>query len=77
MKPTPEDKRDGLKPKYQITHADGTPCDPAAKYFILRLDYHEGCDRKHVAACRAAARTYAGQIADHLSALSDDLRRML
>ena len=77
MKPTPEDKRDGLKPKYTITHADGSPCDPNAKYFVLRLDYHEGMDEYHIACCRVAAEVYARGIADHLPALSADIMDVL
>lgn len=77
MKPTEEDKRDGLKPKYAITHADGSPCDPDARYFVLRYDFHNGCDGKHVEACQRALREYAYQIADHLPALSRELRDCL
>lgn len=76
VKPTPEDRRDGLKKKYNITHADGSPVDADAKYFWLRLDYHEGCDRKHIAACRQAALYYAQEIRHHLPALSADLREI-
>ena len=77
MRPTEEEKAAGLLPKYHITHADGTPCDPNAQYFVLRLDFHDGCDEKHVAACRTAALTYADEIAEHLPALSADLQAML
>jgi len=73
MKPTPEDKNDGLKPKYKITHADGTPCDPNAQYFVLRLDFHDGCDEKHIAACRHAALIYADDMTLHLPRLTEDL----
>jgi hypothetical protein len=73
MKPTDEDKRDGLKPKYQISRADGTPCDPTAQYFVLRLDYHDGCDEKHIDACRVAAMHYAVWVRNHLPQLSADL----
>ena len=73
QKPTPQDKRDGLKPKYHITHADGTPCDPNAAYFVLRLDYHPNCDRNHIDASLKAAETYATTIARHLPELASDL----
>jgi hypothetical protein len=76
-KPTEEDKRDGLKAKYNITHVDGSPCDPNAQYFVLRLDYHNDCDKKHVAACRVAAKIYAKEIVTHLPLLSSDLQTML
>lgn len=77
MKPTPEDRAAGIKHKYNITRADGSPVDPQGKYFVLRLDIHDGCDQTHVLACRAAARTYADHIEHHLPALSADLRRLL
>jgi hypothetical protein len=76
-KPTAEDRRDGLKPKYQIRHADGSPCDSDAKYFVLRLDYHPGCDERHISACRAAVMTYAHQIQNHLPTLASDIWRTL
>jgi hypothetical protein len=75
MKPTEADKRDGLKRKYNIEHADGTGVDRDAEYFVLRLDFHEGCDTTHVNACRAAIRCYAQNIKDHLPKLSEDLFR--
>lgn len=77
IKPSVEDKRDGLKHKYNLTRVDGSPVDPKGIFFVLRLDYHDGCDETHIAACRMAARTYANEIAEHLPALSMDLQRML
>ncbi|MFA5430078.1 MAG: hypothetical protein WC329_02845 [Candidatus Omnitrophota bacterium] len=77
MKPTAEDKRDGLKQKYQILHADGTPCDPNAKYFVLRLDFHDDCDTQHIGSCREAALTYVVCISSHLPRLAADLREVL
>ena len=77
MKPTAADKRDGLKPKYIVRHADGTPTARTAKYFVLRLDYHRGCDPRHIAACRIAVAEYAYHIDDHLPALAADLARLL
>ena len=73
MKPTEEDRNAGLKAKYRISHADGTPCDEGAEYFVLRLDHHEGCDHAHVTACRAAARCYACLVRSHLPTLSKEL----
>lgn len=73
-KPTPEDQREGLKAKYQILHADGSSCDPAAKYFVLRLDVHKDCHYRHIAACQEAALIYAEEIAMELPALARDLR---
>jgi len=62
----------GLLRKYIVLRADGTPTDPGAEYFILRLD-GGGKDQRHIEACRVAVREYAKQIADHLPALSADL----
>jgi len=73
MKPTPEDRTKGLYPKYLINHADGSPTDGDASYFVLRYDFHPGCDPIHVDACRAALRTYASLIRQHLPTLSIDL----
>ena len=72
-KPTPEDKHDGLKIKYHVSHADGSPCDVNAEYFILRLDKHPGCDPAHVEACRYGVLEYAKRIKEHLPQLSKDL----
>lgn len=77
MNPTAADKKDGLKAKYKITHTDGAPCDPEAKYFVLRLDNHEGMDAFHVSCCREAAKLYAQLISSHLPKLSRDLLRVV
>jgi hypothetical protein len=47
-----EDK--GLHGKYRIEKTDGTPVDPEAMYFVLRLDTD--------AAARSAAWTYVERI---------------
>lgn len=73
IKPTTDDKNAGLKAKYQICHADGTSCDHNAEYFVLRLDFHEDCDKTHISACRQAIRVYAELIKQHLPFLSADL----
>lgn len=73
MKPTPEDKAAGIKHKYNITRADGSPVDPQGMYFVLRLDYHEGCDTRHISACRRAAEAYAIHATDNLPKLSEEL----
>lgn len=54
----PESDAPGLQHRYQVRKADGTPCDPNAKYFVLRLDA-ECKSAVHLAACRAAALSYA------------------
>lgn len=55
-----EEKPSGLHRRYNVTKADGTPCDPNAVYFVLRLD-GGGDDLGHIDACRAAAKEYARQ----------------
>ena len=45
--------------KYHITKADGSPVDPDAVYFVLRLDNHSRPD--HLA-CRSALQTYAREV---------------
>jgi hypothetical protein len=42
--------------KYKITKADGTPVDPSAQYFVLRLDDRTKADNR---AARAALTIYA------------------
>lgn len=57
----PSLKREGLYQKYIISKVDGSPVDPSAVYFVLRLD--NGCkDRVHLDACRYAALVYSSQI---------------
>jgi hypothetical protein len=56
----------GLYGKYNIEKADGTPVDPAADYFVLRLDSDP--------AARAAALAYADHVADDNPQLANDLR---
>jgi hypothetical protein len=68
----PENDR-GLYNRYVVKKADGTPVDPRAEYFVLRLDEH-GRDPIHIEACRAAAMVYADMIAEHLPKLAADLR---
>lgn len=45
--------------KYHIQKADGSPVDPEAIYFVLRLDKPERPDHR---ACRAALYTYAREV---------------
>jgi UDP-2-acetamido-3-amino-2,3-dideoxy-glucuronate N-acetyltransferase len=77
MHPTPQEKALGLMKKFIVAKSDGSDVDPAAVYFVLRLDDHDGCDPVHAAACRAAAHLYADAIEDHLPLLSRDLRLKL
>ena len=62
--PSPEENPHGFHARYKITKADGSPVDPRALYFVLRLDPH-GSDMVHLAACRAAAKTYCAAVGDH------------
>jgi ferredoxin len=79
--PSKQDNPGGLHRRYTVTKADGTPCDPDAIYFVLRLD-NAGFDVSHIAACRAAARCYACEIlarpeAAHLAQTARELLALL
>ncbi len=50
-----------MKTKFQITRTDGTPLPETAKFFVLRLDDHEGPDNL---ACRAALTMYVREAWD-------------
>ena len=58
----------GLKTKYHITKADGSPAK--GRYFVLKIDSKDGA---HAKACRAAVLMYAEMIRDHLPELSENL----
>jgi hypothetical protein len=74
MLPTREENPDGLHQHYHITKADGSPYDPSAIYFVLRLDKYAR-DPAHAEACRKAALCYADNAPPHLRMLAADLRR--
>lgn len=82
MIPSREEKPGGLHRRYNITKSDGTPCDPNAVYFVLRLD-SGGDDVGHIDACRAAAKTYARNAIDapagfaHLRSIGLDLLELV
>lgn len=59
----------GLYGKYRIAKADGTPTDPKAQYFVLRIDTDQ--------AARMALQTYANYVEHDSPALADDLRQWL
>lgn len=61
----------GLINKYVIAKTDGSPVDPNAEYFVLRLD--EGCEPNHRNACRSAIAAYARAIEGYLPQLAKDL----
>ena len=62
----------GLYKKYNISKMDGSPVDPKAEYFLLRLDCHSN-NPVFVAACRKAVLLLADEIADFMPELSKDL----
>lgn len=62
----------GILPRYIVSKADGSPMDPGAEYFVLRLD-DGGDDKLHVLACRDAVLMYATMIQEHLPVLSKEL----
>lgn len=61
----------GLHQRYIVTKADGSPVDPNAIYFVMRLD-SGGKDPTHIQAGRNAACEWAntilgmGDVAKHL-----------
>ena len=58
---------DGLHRKYIVTKTDGSPTDPDADYFVLRIDTD--------AHARHAARTYARSVQACNPQLADDIHR--
>ena len=62
----------GLHQRYIVTKADGSPIDPKATYFVLRLDSN-GTDAGHIAACRCAAKEYAENAPVHLKVMAKEL----
>jgi hypothetical protein len=61
---------DGLKAKYRITKADGTPCE--GRYFVLRLDSK---DPVHARASMRALLEYSRNVSgfEHLAQLGEDI----
>jgi hypothetical protein len=70
--PSKEANPNGLHGKYRLAKADGSPIDPGAEYFVLRLD--AGGEAAHVEACRMAAATYVQWIEPFIPKLAADLR---
>lgn len=62
----------GLFNKYHITKADGTPSDPEAEYFILRLDSNQK-NKEHLKASLKAIEAYAESIKEVDPELAKDL----
>lgn len=63
---------EGLKSKYIISKADGTPIDPKAKYFVLRYDQHMK-DKGFLKASRLALARFCREIVLTFPALSQEL----
>lgn len=63
-----------LLPKYHITKADGEPCDPAASYFVLRIDSFSD-DPTWGRLCREAMAFLAKRLLEekHLEQLAHDM----
>jgi hypothetical protein len=59
----------GLHDKYIVTKVDGSPVDPEAQYFVLRLDTDPSA--------RLALRTYITQCAYKRPQLALDLKHWL
>jgi len=47
--------------KYNVTHSDGTPCDPDSRYFVLKLNSKDPKERHRV---RAAVFAYCMECDD-------------
>lgn len=67
--PTKEENPNGLHQRYNVTKADGSPTDPNAVYFVLRIDTEtngpmNSSDFLHRIACREAALKYIKTIKD-------------
>lgn len=63
---------EGLKRKYEIRKADGSPVDPRGVYFVLKLN---SSDPVHAKASRMAAWAYANSVENdsRLAPLASDL----
>lgn len=66
----------GLYNRYIVSKSDGTPVDPRAIYFVLRLDEY-GDDKGHIEACRRAAHEWCASAPLHLSKVAEDLKALL
>lgn len=62
-------EQQGILNKYIVTKTDGSPVDPNARYFVLRIDTDE--------AARSAALTYATAIEAADPVLADQLRQLV
>ena len=55
--PTAAENPDGFHQRYRVTHEDGRPTDPNARYVVFRIDGH-GSDPVYTSAGREAVRAY-------------------
>lgn len=62
---------DGLKKKYVVMRADGSPADPRGMYFAIKLNSNKPA---HAKAAQASALVYAEFIADECPELAANLR---
>lgn len=76
MLPTASENPTGLHARYIIRKEDGSPMDPRAEYFVLRIDRF-GSDPNHIRACQNAALHYAQSIAPHIPELAANLRERI
>jgi len=61
----------GLRRKYRVTKADGTPADRNGMFFVLKLN---SSNRAHARASQAAVLVYAEMVEDDIPRLAADLR---
>lgn len=66
----------GVKMKFIIHKADGTPCNPGAVYFVLRFDYEQS-DSNFARASRTAGRVFARTVANSHPELARDIEAVL
>jgi len=76
MIPSKAENPNGLHQRYRVSKSDGSPVDPRAIYFVLRLDGF-GSDPGHIAACRAAALAYAANAPEWMKQTADELKHLV
>lgn len=72
------DERKGLYGKYRIEKADGSPVDPKAIYFTLRLDtdqHARAAIRAYIESCRAEQPELARDLEKVLMEVNKDGQR--
>jgi hypothetical protein len=66
----------GFEARFVVARADGRPCNPRARYFVLDLGLADDGSPLDPHA-HVAAEAYADSVAAHNAELSADLKRML